>query len=248
MTEHKSLLVETLKERKLALDLALESACREVGRDPSEVTIVAVTKMVDNEIAKAAVEAGFTDLGENRPQELVAKAAALSSLDGRCRWHLIGPLQRNKVRSIITLNDLIHSVDSLRLMQQISRIAGEEETTANVLLQVNLSGEKAKQGFSKETLNQVFAECIQLPHIRVRGLMTMAPLGSGSAYYHELFNETKRLQEELSLAFSLSSFNLLSMGMSQDYVEAVKAGATHIRIGSEIFSDLPACDQSESTL
>ena len=107
-----------------------------------------------------------------------------------------------------------------------------------MLLQVNLSGEEAKQGFTEEALRQVFADCQKLPHVRLRGLMTMAPFDAGSTYYEELFGRTRRLKEALAKEFDLNMFNLLSMGMSQDYIEAIKAGATHIRIGSEIFSDL----------
>jgi len=238
LTESKSRLIETLKEKRQALDRTIEAACLDAGRDPADVTVVAVTKMVDADTVASAIEAGFFDLGENRPQALVAKRQELALQDERCRWHLIGPLQRNKVRSIIKRCDLIHSVDSLRLLNTISRIAGEEETTADVLLQVNLSGEEAKQGFTEEALRQVFADCQKLPHVRLRGLMTMAPFDAGSTYYEELFGRTRRLKEALAKEFDLNMFNLLSMGMSQDYIEAIKAGATHIRIGSEIFSDL----------
>lgn len=238
MTESRSRLIETLREKKLALDRTIEAACLSAGRDPADVSVVAVTKMVEAETVECAIEAGFFDLGENRPQALVAKSQKLTLYDERCRWHLIGPLQRNKVRSIIKLCDLIHSVDSLRLLNTISRIAGEEGTTADVLLQVNLSGEKAKQGFTEDALRQVLADHQELPHIRLRGLMTMAPFDAGSAYYEELFDRTRRLRDELADSFDLNMFNLLSMGMSQDYVEAIKAGATHIRVGSEIFSDL----------
>ena len=236
MTERLQILTEQLAVRKAEIEQRVRDACHAEGRDPADVTIVAVTKQVDDETARAAVQAGFLDLGENRPQALLQKQQALADLPGR--WHLIGHLQRNKVRSILPLTHLIHAVDSVRLAETMSRIAGEETLEIDALLQVNLSGETSKHGFAKSEAKAAAAALGKIEHVRWRGLMTMAPIDADESYCRSLFSRTRDLRNALQSVGGMAELCWLSMGMSRDFEAAVAAGATHIRLGSVLFGNL----------
>ncbi len=203
-------------------------------RDPGEVTLVAVTKYAPAETVRALVEAGCTLLAESRPQELWAKAAALKGLP--VRWHLVGHLQRNKVRRTLSLVELIHSVDSLRLIEAIDRVGAETQRRAAVLLEVNISGEQSKHGLEPQAVEPLLAELAAFGHVEVKGLMCMAGLEGGLDRARREFAALRglrdRLQERCPAGVRLAE---LSMGMSGDYEVAVEEGATLVRIGSALF-------------
>jgi PLP dependent protein len=222
---------QRLKERLAAVEERIAAACVRAGRARSEVTLVAVTKTVSAEIAGLLPELGVLDLGENRPQELWHKAACLPR---DIRWHMIGHVQRNKVERTLPLAFLIHSVDSLRLLEALEQQGRE----TNVLLEVNASGEASKHGFSPSEMASVAARLAELRQVRVCGLMTMAALQDPEACRREfklLCNLRQRLRETMPPPHKLEH---LSMGMSNDFEVAIEEGATFIRLGSVLFEGL----------
>ncbi len=208
-------------------------ACRRVGRDPSEVQICAVSKKKPAEDMRAAIAAGQTLFGENYVQEIRDKYAELG---GECTIHMIGHLQRNKVKYLTDKVSLIHSVDSLELARQIEKEMAKVSRTMDILLEVNVAGEESKWGFSAKEALQAAKEAGSLPHIRVRGFMTSAPYTeepeSNRGYFrtlHQLFLELGQSGFDGVLA------DTLSMGMTGDYVVAVEEGSTMVRVGTGIF-------------
>ncbi|MBS3957600.1 MAG: YggS family pyridoxal phosphate-dependent enzyme [Clostridiales bacterium] len=201
------------------------------GRDPSGITIVAVTKTVGVQEIREAVSAGVADFGENRVQEFLGKRGLFPDV----RWHFIGTLQTNKVKDIVGRASLIHSVDSYRLLETIDRRAAEAGVVQPVLLQVNVSGEDSKHGFDPCDVHEALAEASRMDFIEVRGLMTMAPLGRAEDV-RWVFRELRELRDSLH-ATRLDGVELdeLSMGMSGDFRVAVEEGATIVRVGSAIF-------------
>jgi pyridoxal phosphate enzyme (YggS family) len=212
----------------------IAAACRKVGRQPGDVTLVAVTKTVGHEAARALVGAGALDLGENRAQELEDKAEALRDLP--VRWHMIGHLQRNKVRKILPLVQLIHSVDSLRLAQEINEQAAKVGRTARVLIEVNVSSEASKFGISPNDLGPLLKDMAPLEHIIAEGLMTMPPIAADPEMSRAYFRRLRELRDTFA-AEKRPNLDLkhLSMGMSQDYAVAVEEGATFVRVGTALF-------------
>ncbi len=194
--------------------------------------LIAVSKYVSIDKIKEAYEAGIRDFAESKANDALEK---IEILPKDIRWHFIGHLQTNKVKKVTGNFELIHSVDSYRLASSISAFAKNHDLVQNVLLQVNLAQEEQKSGFSKQELEEDFAQIITLDNIHVEGLMMMAPYTDDKAYLSRLFEDMSNLRKELS---SKHSYELkeLSMGMSNDYPLAVKAGATMIRIGSKIFN------------
>lgn len=215
----------------------IAAACRKSGRQPSEVTLVAVTKTVGPDAARALVEAGVTNLGENRVQELVNKAEALHDLP--VRWHMIGHLQRNKVRKVLPLAQLIHSVDSLRLAHEINEQAGKLGRQARCLIEVNVSGEASKFGVPPDAVGPLLKEMATLEHIRIEGLMTMPPIAPDPELSRPYFRRLRELRDVLATE-KQDNLDLkhLSMGMSQDYAVAVEEGATFVRVGTALFKGL----------
>jgi pyridoxal phosphate enzyme (YggS family) len=215
-------------------------AAGDAGRLPDEVTLVAVTKYVGLDETRAVLRAGCRDLGESRPQQLWTKAAALA--DDPPRWHLIGPLQRNKIRHLLPHVSLIHSGESLRLLQAIDRVAGEMQLVATVLLEVNISGDATKHGFAPAELDDaepLLGELRRLSNVRVQGLMAMAGLDSSADQSRRQFAELRRLRDRLQAASGGEiAFDQLSMGMSDDFEQAIAEGATIIRVGSALFEGL----------
>ena len=210
-------------------------ACERAGRSPEEVTIVAVTKYVDVPEIQALLDAGITHIGESRVQAAEAK---LTQLEGKnFVAHMIGHLQRNKVARCLQLVDLIHSVDSWRLLVEIDKQGARLGKVTPCLLQVNVSGEATKFGFSPEQLHSVLEGIHQLPHVTVKGLMTMAPHHSNPEDTRPVFRSLRRLAEQIK-AQNMPGVHMdeLSMGMSNDYAIAVEEGATMVRIGSALFA------------
>ncbi len=209
----------------------IANAAEKSGREPEGIQLVAVSKTWPVEFIQEAVDAGQIIFGENKVQELITKVPQMPEI---LEWHLIGHLQKNKIRKVLPLCDCIHSIDSLALAQRVDRIASELELRPSVLLQVNVADDSAKFGFSMEEIREHFAKLIQLPHIKVGGLMTVPAFDPDPEKTRPTFARLRKLRDELSTA---SGFPLkhLSMGMSHDFPAAIEEGATLVRVGSSIF-------------
>ena len=229
-------LTEAFKTRYISLKEEVAKVCSECGRDPDDVTIIGVSKVFPVEYAKAAFMAGIKDLGENRVQELVPKTEAFQAEGLDANWHLIGTLQKNKVKYIIGKTRLIHSVDSLELAQEIAKRSVCNNVISDILLQVNVSGEESKHGFTVDSVKEDLDKVLALDGIRTRGLMTMAPIQSVDGDAKTVFENTKILFDEINPG----DWDCLSMGMSGDWRYAIMCGATHIRIGTALFGDRAA--------
>ncbi len=208
-----------------------DAAARSAGRDPAEVTVLAVSKTFPAAMIAELYEAGIRAFGESRIPELAGKAA---ELPGDIEWHFIGRLQANKVRKAVMLAHMIHSVDSIPLLLRIDRIAGEEKATPCFLLEVNVSGENSKGGFAPAALEEAVRCAADCRFARFAGLMTMAPYEADEAELAAIF-EALRLERD-SLEKKLSCpLPVLSMGMSGDYKIAIQHGSTLVRVGTAIF-------------
>lgn len=235
MTE--SQLRDLLAGRLQAVHERIQTACRRAGRPPAEVTLVAVTKTVAAAVAALLPELGVMHLGESRPQELWHKAAVLPDT---VHWHLIGHLQRNKIERTLPLVRLIHSVDSLRLLEALEEEGGKRQQPVDVLLEVNASREANKHGFAPELLPEILPRINDLRHVHVRGLMTMAAFDEEAERCRPTFALVRQLRDRLAGELKPPHrLEHLSMGMSNDYEVAVEEGATLVRIGSALFEGLP---------
>jgi len=214
----------------------IAAACTQVGRSPDSVRLVAVTKYAELEWVQDLLSLGVHDLGESRPQRLVERAGLIEE---PVRWHLIGHLQRNKARKVLPLVDLAHSVDTLRLLETIDRLAEELELRPRVLLEVNVSGEAAKHGFAPDELLANWPAVLACHCVRVEGLMTMAPRVDDVEDARSSFRGLRELRGRL-IETSTDGFELpeLSMGMSNDFEVAIEEGATIVRIGSCLYNGL----------
>jgi pyridoxal phosphate enzyme (YggS family) len=244
--------------RKLADNLKrirdrVAAACQRVHRDPKEVRLVAVTKYVDLDIIRQALELGLIDLGESRAQQLNQRAGMIHEfierknvLAGRRdagiprpRWHMVGHLQRNKVKLVLPWSEMVHSVDSLRLAEDLHVQAQRLGRVVNILLQVNTSGEKSKFGIAVGAVPHLYEHLAAWPGIRLCGLMTMAPMDSTPGelrlYFERLRDVFDDMRGELQPG---PHFSELSMGMSGDFEIAIEAGATLVRIGAALFEGL----------
>lgn len=207
-------------------------------RLPPGVTLLAVSKGQPAEAVEQAYAAGQRCFGESRLQEAAPKITALRQRCPQLEWHFIGHLQANKVRPVAKAFAWIHSLDRISLAQRLDRIVGEEGCCPQVLLQVKLRPDPGKAGFSPEQLTSHLPTLVHLSHLKLRGLMTMAPLGLEPDQLHRLFSECRRLSYQLRARLPSAvarDFNQLSMGMSRDWPQAVAAGSTLVRIGSGIF-------------
>jgi hypothetical protein len=212
----------------------IERAKERAGRG-GEVTLVAVTKTHPAEVVRAAIEAGITDVGENRVQELEQKVGEVGR--GAVRWHLIGHLQRNKVGKALPLFDLLHSLDSLRLAQALSDAAVEAGVTVRALVEVNAVGEETKGGVVAAQVVEVVGRMAELPRLELLGMMTMAPFTDDQAVIRRAFRTTRELCEEAGRWVTGFAPHELSMGMSNDFEIAVEEGATLVRVGSSLFGE-----------
>ncbi len=219
--------VNTVAERVQDVRLRIAAACLRSGRSPDEVTLVAVCKGFPPAAVREAAAASVRHLGENRVQEAQAKRAALGDLPESVTWHMVGHLQTNKVKTALGLFDIIHSVDSLHLAEEISRRALRP---VPVFLEVNVAGQASKYGFSVEELPSACEAAARLPNLHVRGLMTVAPLVPDPEEVRPVFRRLRGLAQGLGL-------RQLSMGMTDDFEVAVEEGATHLRIGRAIFGE-----------
>lgn len=196
-----------------------------------QVNVIAVTKYVDVATTEALVKTGIQHIGENRVDKFLEKYQALKEYD--LTWHLIGSLQRRKVKDVINLVDYFHALDSVKLAQEIQKRA---EHPIKCFLQVNISGEESKHGFAPDELDDVLAEIAQLDKIEIVGLMTMAPFEASQEELQDIFSKTHQLQKQLEKKqLKNMSFSELSMGMSRDFEVAIANGATYVRIGTSFF-------------
>lgn len=229
----------------MALDLArlrdnvetirgnMAAAAARAGRRAEEATLIAITKYVDAGLARALVELGIQDLGESRPQELWKKAEALSDLS--VRWHLVGHLQRNKLRRTLPLVHLLHSADSERLLDAIQEEAAQQQRVVDLFLEINISGEENKTGMLPDLARALVVRAAHWPQLRIRGLMGMASLEGDAADNRREFAALRALRDEFGALATASELRELSMGMSGDYEIAIEEGATFVRVGSAFF-------------
>jgi len=216
------------------LNKVMERMARAAGRKDrslADISLVAVSKTVDVATVQEAYNAGHRAFGENRVQELLAKSAALPA---DVQWHLIGHLQRNKVRGAVCAGAWLHAVDSIALLERIDSIAGEENRQPRVLLQVNLSGESTKTGVPSSAVASLLEIALSCRHLECRGLMTMAPFGASAKELRKCFGGLRELRDRLS-AMCGRPLPELSMGMSGDFEIAIEEGATIVRVGTAIF-------------
>lgn len=217
-----------IKSNVLAVQKRIAAACGRSKRSPKEVTLVAVSKGVDIPLIEAAYNAGLRHFGENRVQEGKEKIARLSGLEG-ITWHMIGHLQSNKVKMAGELFHIIHSADSVKLAESISRwVSNKSQVDFPILMQVNIAGEASKQGFAVSEVIPAFKAISRLPKIKIPGLMTIAPMVANPEGARPVFRKLRQLRDELGL-------QELSMGMTDDFEVAIEEGATLLRIGRAIF-------------
>ena len=222
-----------VKENLMEVRKHMEEACRRAGRPVEDVTLVAVSKTKPLEMLKEAYEAGARDFGENKVQEILEKQPGMPVV---ARFHMIGHLQRNKVRQVIGKAVLIHSVDSLRLAEQIEADAAKRDLSVDILLEVNVAREESKYGFMTEEVMDAVLTVSRFPHVRIRGLMTIAPFVENSEENRKIFKELFQLSVDIKKKnIDNVTMNVLSMGMTGDYEVAVEEGATMIRVGTGIF-------------
>ena len=217
------------------VDRKVCEACVRAGRDRSEVTLIAVSKTKPVEMIREAMEAGARVFGENKVQELCDK---YEQLPKDLHWHLIGHLQRNKVKYIVGKTDLIHSVDSLRLAEEISKEAEKKGTEERILIEVNVAQEESKFGVTVQDTEELIRQIAVLPHLHICGLMTIAPYVEDAEENRPIFRTLKKLAVDIKMKnIDNVSMDVLSMGMTGDYEVAVEEGATMVRVGTGIFGE-----------
>jgi len=222
-----------IKENIAAVRARISAAAQRAGRNPEDITLVAVSKTVEPQRIIEAIDGGITHLGENRVQELVKKYDAIP---GKIQWHLIGHLQTNKVKYIIDKVSLVHSVDSIELAKEIDRRANRRGTVVNILIQVNVAGEETKFGISPDQVEDMIEEIRSYPGIKVKGLMTIAPFAENPEEIRYVFRELNKKYIDIKRK-NIDNIDMeyLSMGMSNDFEVAIEEGSNMVRIGTAIF-------------
>ena len=224
--------MNTIQANLEEVNRRITEAAKKSGRERSDITLVAVTKTHPTEMMNTAIECGVTDIGENKPQEVRDKFADVLPV----KWHLIGHLQTNKIKYIIDKVCLIHSVDSIHLMDEIDKQAKKHDIVMDILIEVNISGEESKSGISPSELESLLIHAGTLSNIKVRGLMTVAPKLYNNVTNALHFNNMNRLFIDIKgKKYDNVTMDYLSMGMSGDFEEAIKCGSNMVRVGSAIF-------------
>lgn len=225
--------MEDFKNNLEIIEENICKACEKAGRERSEVTLIAVSKTKPLEDLQAVYDLNIRDFGENKVQELTGKIEAMPE---DIRWHMIGHLQRNKVKYIVDKVELIHSVDSLRLAEEISKQAIKKNVNVNILVEINIGDEESKFGISADEVKVLVRDIAKLDNIKVQGLMCVAPYVVDSEENRAFFHKIKDLSVDIMKEnIDNVSMNVLSMGMSNDYQVAIEEGATMVRIGSNLF-------------
>ncbi|MEX0876503.1 MAG: YggS family pyridoxal phosphate-dependent enzyme [Phycisphaerales bacterium] len=260
--------MSTLEQRYTQVKQRVAEAAQRSGRTPASVYLIAVTKFAEPEDIRQLIEMGHRDFGENKVQQLSQRAGVINEWFDRMRqhprvagerggfdpstpvrWHMIGHLQRNKVRKIADLVRLVHSVDSLRLAEEIQQIANKLDRQMDVLLQVNVSGEDSKFGVPIAAAGAIAEQIDTMINVRVRGLMTMAPICENPEDSRPHFTRCRELFEDMVReGVGEGHFDLLSMGMSSDYEIAIEEGANLVRVGSAIFGETEGHSDTDSEL
>lgn len=226
-----------IRENLQYVEQQIQSACDKSGRKRSEVSLIAVSKTKPVAMIKEAYDAGIRDFGENRVQELLEKIPQLPS---DIRWHMIGHLQRNKVKYIIGKVAMIHSVDSLALAEEISREAQKRKDIANILIEVNVAEEISKFGVTSDAVLKLAEDIATLPAIQLKGFMTVAPYTENPEENRSYFRKLAQISVDIgNKNIDNRSTCFLSMGMTGDYSVAIQEGATYIRVGTGIFGERP---------
>ena len=222
-----------IKEQLEEVRERVNAACLRAGRDPKSVTLIAVSKTKPAQAVQEAYEAGARDFGENKVQEILQKQPALPQ---DIRWHMIGHLQRNKVHQVIGKAVLIHAVDSLRLAEQIEQEAAKRNLDVDVLLEINVAKEESKYGFFLEDAEEAIRQISSLPHVHIKGLMTIAPFVENPEENRGIFQKLYQFSVDINdKNIDNVTMGVLSMGMTVDYEVAVEEGATMVRVGTGIF-------------
>jgi pyridoxal phosphate enzyme (YggS family) len=221
----------SIKENLESVNARIAAAAEKSGRSKSDIKLIAVTKTHPAEMINEAVKCGITDIGENKPQEVRDKFDSVLPVN----WHLIGHLQSNKIKYIIDRCCMIHSVDSIKLMDEIEQAALKHEKDMDILIQVNISGEESKQGIAPSELDDILSHAGHLTKVHVKGLMTIIPKAENCDVNLHFANMKKLFDETKKKHYNNVSMDELSMGMSGDFEAAVEHGATMVRVGSAIF-------------
>lgn len=222
-----------IKENMDDIERNIMEVCQRIGRKREDITLIGVTKTYEADIINASIAFGIKDIGENRVQEIQRK---FDQVTHGVKWHLIGHLQTNKVKYIIDKVDLIHSVDSIHLAEEIDRRAAKANRVMDILLQVNIAEESTKFGTSKEEIFKLVEGVSSLKHVRVKGLMNIAPFDENPEKVRPYFRQMKEIFDEISkMPYDSIEMVHLSMGMSNDYRIAIEEGANMIRVGSSIY-------------
>lgn len=223
----------SIQENLNEIKANIAASCEKAGRKAEDVTILAVTKTIDADRINEAVSLGLRDLGENRVQELISK---YDDIKGDVRWHLIGHLQKNKVKYIADKVCMIHSVESYSLMEEIEKQCSKIDKIMNILIEVNVSGEESKTGIKPSEVLDYVTKASGYPHIRVKGLMTMAPFDAENDELHQIFSKLYEISVDISSKkLDNVSMEHLSMGMTNDYPIAVEENSTIVRVGTGLF-------------
>lgn len=248
---------DTLSDRYASVRERINAAAKRAGTDPRSIVLVAVTKYAEPDQIRELIKLGHADFGENRVQQLIQRAAMIDEWIGRqralptpsgakpptgVRWHMIGSLQRNKAKKVLELCRLVHSVDSLRLAEEIQALAMRREQPIDLLLQVNISGEESKGGCAPPAAIHLAEQIDTMANVRLRGLMTMGPNTGSIEDARWSFSRCRDLFNEIRDAgIAPGHFNILSMGMSGDFEAAIEEGSNLVRVGSAIFGE-PSAD------
>lgn len=224
-----------LKENLTKVKENIQKACDKAGRKRSEVTLIAVSKTKPVEMLQEIYDEGIREFGENKVQEMCEK---MELMPQDIKWNMIGHLQTNKVKYIIGKTSLIHSVDSLKLAEEIQKQAVKHDVTADILVEVNIANEESKFGISKDETIQMVRDIAKLDHLKIKGLMTIAPFVEDPEDNRLYFREIKQLSVDINNQnIDNVSMDVLSMGMTGDYMVAIEEGATMVRVGTGIFGE-----------
>ncbi|MFC2144893.1 YggS family pyridoxal phosphate-dependent enzyme [Actinomycetota bacterium] len=229
--ENKSFL--KYRENISILKKDIEDVCKNSGRSPDDIIVIAATKYVGPEGVAIVHKLGINDFGENRSDELLKKKKFLF---GDSKWHFIGHLQSRKAKIVVPLVEYIHSIDSLKTMEKVGKEAKKINKVQKVLMEVNISGEQTKYGLGRDQVSSFISDSSRIKNINMKGFMAMAPYTDDTEYIRKIFKSLRLLREEMSGQYGGLDLSELSMGMSNDFRIAIEEGATMIRIGSNIFN------------